>query len=240
MQTVGVRTTQNVFIEYPVASVGDRILAHLADRLILVLYSVAIIAILLSVELEIRYLWFVLLAVPWLFYNLAFEIIMNGQTPGKRILKLQVVRLNGTSPTVGDYILRWIFSFVDFYILSGAIAVVIIAMGGNGQRLGDIIAGTTVIKQVGQREIASNEIFVPVDETHIPTFSQVVDLNDNDIELIQRALAANREQGNSQPVILITGKIKALLGIESDMPPVKFLYTIVKDYTNLTTGRENG
>jgi uncharacterized RDD family membrane protein YckC len=240
MQTVGVRTTQNVFIEYPVASIGDRILAHLADRLILVLYSVAIVAIFLSLDIEIWYLWFILLAFPWLFYNLAFEIIMNGQSPGKRIFQLQVVRLNGTSPTIGDYLLRWIFSFVDYYILSGAIAVFVIAVGGKGQRLGDIIAGTTVIKQVGRHEITANEIFVPTDENHIPTFSQVVDLNDKDIELIQRALAANREQGNSQPVVLITEKIKALLGIESNMPPVKFLYTIVKDYTNLTTDRNNG
>jgi hypothetical protein len=44
--------------------------------------------------------------------------------------------------------MRWIFSFIDFYILSGALAVLIIAVGGKGQRLGDIVAGTSVVKLV--------------------------------------------------------------------------------------------
>ena len=193
MQTVRVRTTQNVFIEYPVASVGDRILAYFADRLFLVLYSIVAIATFAGLDMEVGYVWLILLGFPWLFYNLLFEIYMNGQSPGKRILRLKVVRLNGTSPTIGDYILRWIFSFVDYYILSGVIAVVVIAMGGKGQRLGDVVAGTTVIKEVEQHQITADQVFVPTDPTHVPTFRQVVDLSDKDIELIQRALAANRE-----------------------------------------------
>ena len=72
---------------------------------------------------------------------------------------------------------------------------------------------------------------------HVPTFTQVTQLSDKDIELIQRALEVNRDQGNVQPVMIITEKIKALLGIQTDLPPVKFLYTIIKDYNTLTTGR---
>jgi uncharacterized RDD family membrane protein YckC len=236
MQTVRVRTTQNVFIDYPTASIGDRILAHLLDRLILILYSVAIVAVLLNSEVEEWYIWLILLGFPWLFFNLAFEIFMNGQSPGKQVMKIKVVRLDGTPPTIGDYLLRWIFSFLDYYVLSGAIAVVIIAMGGKGQRLGDIVAGTAVVKLAEQKEISAKEIFVTTDEDHIPTFSQVSQLSSNDIELIQRALEVNREQGNIQPVMILTEKIKSMLAIQSDMPPVKFLYTIIKDYNWLTAG----
>ena len=236
MQTVRVRTTQNVFIDYPTASIGDRILAHLLDRLILILYSVAIVAVLLNSEVEEWYVWLILLGFPWLFFNLAFEIFMNGQSPGKQVIKIKVVRLDGTPPTIGDYLLRWIFSFLDYYVLSGAIAVVIIAMGGKGQRLGDIVAGTAVVKLAEQQEISAKEIFVTTDEEHIPTFSQVSQLSSNDIELIQRALEVNREHGNIQPVMILTEKIKSMLAIQSDMPPVKFLYTIIKDYNRLTAG----
>lgn len=236
MQTVRVRTTQNVFIDYPTASIGDRILAHLLDRLILILYSVAIVAVLLNSEVEEWYIWLILLGFPWLFFNLAFEIFMNGQSPGKQVMKIKVVRLDGTPPTIGDYLLRWIFSFLDYYVLSGAIAVVIIAMGGKGQRLGDIVAGTAVVKLAEQQEISAKEIFVTTDEEHIPTFSQVSQLSSNDIELIQRALEVNREHGNIQPVMILTEKIKSMLAIQSDMPPVKFLYTIIKDYNRLTAG----
>jgi len=237
MQTVRVRTTQNVFIDYPVASIGDRILGHLVDRIVLILYSVAVVSALVNLDVDVWYVWLILLGLPWMLYNLLFEIFMNGQTPGKQVMKTKVVRMNGTPPTVGDYLLRWIFSFVDFYILSGALAVVIIAMGGKGQRLGDIVAGTSVVKLIEQHQIRAKEVFVTAEEMHVPTFTQVTQLNANDIELIQRALEVNRELGNLQPVMMITEKIKTLLGIQTDLPPVTFLYTIIKDYNSLTTGR---
>jgi len=237
MQTVRVRTTQNVLIDYQVASIGDRILGHLIDRLILIAYSVAVVAALADRDVDLWYLWLLLLGIPWMFYSLLFEVFMNGQTPGKQLMKIKVMRLNGTPATVGDFLFRWMFSIVDFYILSGAIALVAVAIGGKGQRIGDMVAGTLVVKLIEQREISAKEVFVAAEETHVPTFTQVTQLSDKDIELIQRALEVNRDQGNGQPVMVITEKIKMLLGIQTDLPPVKFLYTIIKDYNSLTTGR---
>lgn len=234
MQIIRVRTTQNVFIEYPVGSVGDRILAYLFDRLILIVYAIAIAATLMKLEIDQPYVWLTLLGGPWLFYSLLFEIFMDGQTPGKKILKIKVVRLDGTPATIGDFLLRWIFAFVDIFLLSGAIAVVMVAMGGKGQRLGDVVAGTSVVKLLEHQQVSSQKVFVEAEEQYTPIFSQVVNLSDRDIELIQRALEANRDQGNIQPVMVISDKIKSLLKIETDMPPVKFLYTIIKDYQTIT------
>jgi uncharacterized RDD family membrane protein YckC len=236
MQTIRVRTTQNVFIEYPLASVGERIVAYLIDWIILIFYSVAIVAVLATIEVEVWYIWLIVIGVPMLFFSLLFEIFMNGQTPGKFAMKIKVVRLDGTPPAIGDYLMRWIFSFIDFYMLSGAVAVVIIAAGGKGQRLGDVVAGTSVVKLVEHHQITTQNVFVPIEEQYVPTFAQVVNLTEKDIDLIQRALDVNREQGNIQPVIIITDKIKALLNIQTDLPPVKFLYTIIKDYQTITSG----
>jgi uncharacterized RDD family membrane protein YckC len=235
MQTIRVRTTQNVFIEYPLASVGERIVAYLIDWIILIFYTIACVAVLATIEVEVWYIWLILIGVPMLFFSLLFEIFMNGQTPGKFAMKIKVVRLDGTPPAIGDYLMRWIFSFIDFYILSGAVAVVIIAAGGKGQRLGDVVAGTSVVKLVEHHQIATQNVFVPVEEQYVPTFAQVVNLTEKDIDLIQRALDVNREQGNIQPVIIITDKIKALLNIQTDLPPVKFLYTIIKDYQTISS-----
>ncbi|HMG89748.1 MAG TPA: RDD family protein [Chryseolinea sp.] len=237
MQTVRVRTTQNVLIDYPLASIGDRILGHLIDRLILIAYSVAVVFALADRDVDLWYIWLLLLGIPWMFFSVLFEIFMNGQTPGKQLMKTKVVRLNGTPATVGDYLLRWVFSLVDFYILSGAIALVAVAMGGKGQRIGDMVAGTSVVKLIEQREFSAKDVFVATDETHVPTFTQVTQLSDKDIELIQHALEVNRDHGNGQPVMVITEKIKMLLSIQTDLPPVQFLYTIIKDYNSLTTGR---
>ncbi|HNP06276.1 MAG TPA: RDD family protein [Cyclobacteriaceae bacterium] len=235
MQAIRVRTTQNVFIEYPVGSVGDRILAFLLDRLILIVYSIFIVALFINANMEVAWIWMITLGLPWLFYHLLFEVFMNGQSPGKRVMKIQVVRLDGTPPTIGNYIMRWIFSFIDYYVLSGVIAVVIIAMGGKGQRLGDVVAGTSVIKLTERGEVAAGEIFVSPEETYEPTFTQVIQLTESDIELIQRALEVNRDHGNAQPLMVVTERIKSLLGIQTDLPPIKFLYTIVKDFNHITS-----
>jgi len=53
MQTVRVRRTQNVLIEYTVDSIGDRILGHLIDRLIRIVYSVAVVAVLADKYIEL-------------------------------------------------------------------------------------------------------------------------------------------------------------------------------------------
>ncbi|MBL7876411.1 MAG: RDD family protein [Cyclobacteriaceae bacterium] len=235
MQSIRVRTTQNVFIQYPVASVGDRILAYIIDRLILVFYSVAVSALFINLEVEIYWVWLMVLGTPWLIYNLAFEIFMNGQSPGKRTLNIKVVRLDGTSPTLGGYLLRWIFSFVDFYFLGGVIAVILVAAGGRGQRLGDMVAGTSVIKQVEQKEVTAQEIFVMADAAYQPVFAQAIALNEKDIDLIQQALEVNRDLGNAQPMLAVTEKVKSQLGIQSDLPPVKLLYTLIKDFNHLTS-----
>lgn len=235
MQTIQVRTTQNVFIHYPVASVGDRILAHLLDQLIKFIYALAAGILLYNADNENEWVWILIIGVPWLLSTLLFEILMNGQTPGKRVLNIKVIRMNGTPASIGDYILRWIFSLIDFGILSGAIAVIIIAAGGKGQRIGDLVAGTAVVKLTEQKEITADEIFVPAEQEYVPTFNQAIQLNEKDIEIIQQALEVNRDQGNPKPMLAVVDKIKSQLGIQTDLPPVKFLYVLIKDFNFLTS-----
>jgi uncharacterized RDD family membrane protein YckC len=235
MQTISVRTTQNVSIQYPVASVGDRILAFLLDRVILIVYLLTLGTAFINMDLEVWWLWIVFLVIPWFFYNLIFEIIMNGQSPGKRVMNIQVVRLDGTQPSIGDYLLRWMFGLVEFHISLGALALIIVAVNGKGQRLGDIVAGTSVVKLTAHREISANTVFITPENTYVPVFPQVTQLESRDIELIQRALEAHRNLGNIQPVIMVAEKIKSLLDIRSDLPPLQFLYTIVKDFNHLTS-----
>jgi uncharacterized RDD family membrane protein YckC len=235
MQTINVRTTQNVAIQYPVASVGDRILAYLLDMLFLVAYTFALVALFINIEMEIIWVWMMMLVIPWFFYHLGFEIFMNGQSPGKRIMAIQVVRLDGTQPGIGNYFLRWMLGLVDFYVLSGAIAVIVIAAGGKGQRLGDIVAGTCVVKLIAEREITASEVFVSPENTYQPTFPQVLQLESRDIELIQRALEANVHYDNLQPVLMVAEKVKSTLNIQTELPPAEFLYVVVKDFNHLSS-----
>lgn len=235
MHSIQVRTAQNVFIHYPVASAGERIGGYLIDLLILIVYTIAVVALFSNFNMNATWIWISVVIVPWVFYSVLFEIFMNGQTPGKRLLNIQVVRLDGSRASVGDFILRWIFALLEFSILNGAIALICVAAGGKGQRLGDMVAGTSVIKLAEQKEVTGKEVFVTAEENYAPTFFNATHLSQNDIELIQRALEVNRDQGNSRPMLVITEKIKSHLGIQTDLPPVKFLYTLIKDYNHLNS-----
>lgn len=234
MQTIRVRTTQNVFIHYPLGSIGDRIVAFLLDRVILFLYCGALVVALVSLSVELWWVYVILIGIPFVFYSLFFEIFMDGQTPGKRVMKIKVVRLDGTQATIGDYLFRWLLSIIDFQ-LSGTVAVITIAINGKGQRLGDLVAGTTVVKLVEQGEITASDIFITSEETYQPTFDQVTRLSSRDIEVIQRALETATRQGNMQPVILVSERIRSLLGIQTDLAHTEFLYAVIKDFNHLTS-----
>ena len=237
MYTVRVRTTQNVIIDYPLAGLGDRILAFVIDTLILVAYSLLCWFIFDRLEIHTDWINMLVISIPYLLYHLLFEIFMDGQSPGKRQRKIKVIRLDGTSPSISNYLLRWFFRLIEIMLLQGALAMVTIASSKKGQRLGDVVAGTTVVKLAKEEEVTAETVFTLVDDEYTPTFASVVNLSDRDVEMIQQALQVNREKGHMKPIIMLIDKLKTIYGIESDLQPVTLLQTVVKDFTILTAGK---
>lgn len=233
MPTINVRTTQNVLIQYQVAGLWDRILAFFIDGLIFTAYLI-VMALMLA-ETGLMEGWtLILIYLPIFFYNLLFEILMNGQTPGKMALQLRVVRLDGESPTILNYLFRFLLWPVDV-IMVGSVAITCIVLTPQGQRLGDIAGGTTVVKMKTMTPHSASQIFKNMEDDYVVQFPQVVNLSDQDIKLIKEALHANVQLSNPVPMSILTTKIKLLLGVETDLPTVKFLYTIIKDYQHLTS-----
>ncbi|MFZ6012178.1 MAG: RDD family protein [Bacteroidota bacterium] len=233
---INIRTTQNVFIQYPLASLGDRMLAYLVDGLILTAYLLACFFMFDYFDIYATWLSISIVTIPYLSYHLVFEVLMNGQSPGKKIMKIRVIRLDGGSPTLGNYLMRWMFRLIEVLLLGGALAIVSIALSSKGQRLGDVVAGTTVVKLVRQEEVTSQMIFAnSVEAGYEPVFRQVTLLRDQDVEVIRQVLEVNRSTGNFRPVLAATEKLKNLLGIDSDLPPVQFLNTVVKDFNHLAS-----
>lgn len=224
-------TNQNIEIKLELAGLGDRILAFLVDVLIIFVYGVfaAFIVALTVPQTESAFL--LLLFVPIMFYSLAFEIFSNGQTPGKKVRQIKVVKLDGGSPTVFNYLLRWVLRPIDFFIYGG-VAILCIIITKNGQRLGDLAAGTTVIKQRASLKIA-DIASIKKSLEHTVTYPQVKRLSDKQAELIRRTLQMRRDGMNGTAADEVAAKAKKFLQIETDSPNVKFLYTILKDYEHL-------
>jgi uncharacterized RDD family membrane protein YckC len=235
MQTVRIQTAQNVFIEYQPASIGDRILATLIDAVTIYSYVILASFLLSAVEIEEMWVFIAVLGIPFLFYDLISEIVMDGQTIGKKARNIKVVKLDGTQPSLGSFLLRWLIRPVDVFF-SGAVAILVISINGKGQRLGDLAAGTSVISL--NRQIGLSETMLPqVQENYQPVYPQVTSLTDMDVALIKEALHVHKNSDSPDYRLLETlaGKVKNILQVETSMPPMAFLHTVLKDHTYLTS-----
>ena len=110
-------------------------------------------------------------------------------------MKIKVIKLDGSSPGLGAYLMRWILRLIDMNLFGGGIAVLCIAITTRDQRLGDLAAGTTVVKVKGQE---TTPVFA-VEDDYQPTYPEVIQLTDADIDTIQRVIKAHRDSGNSRP-----------------------------------------
>jgi len=252
MATIRIHTTQNVTLEYEVASLGDRIVATLIDYLVLIAWAVLWGFIVMAIadgnhdDRPINYHdWAELLGVviaallgivivaPFVFYFPVSELAFNGQTVGKKARDLRVVRLDGTAPRVGDYLLRWLLRLVDFGFGGGIVAIVTIAINGKGQRLGDLAAGTTVISLRLRPEALADLPSPAALAGYQPVFPQAADLSDHDVALLRQLLSRSVKQGNYLLLNETATKIKQLLGVHTDLPDEAFLQTILRDHAYL-------
>lgn len=242
MDTIKVNTSQNVAIDYPVAGLGERIAARLID--LLFFFILYILFILLGLifssirEDKIIYVLLIVYAAGYVFYNLLFEIFLNGQSIGKRFLKIKVISLDGGQPTLGQYFIRWLFRLVDFGFTMQTGGVISIAFTENKQRIGDVVARTTVIKMVPKTSMAHIAFHPPeVDQDYTPMFTTVQQLTDRDIELIHEVIATFYKTGNRELILTTGPKTAKILGITKPqtMNELEFLNAVVKDYTYLTS-----
>lgn len=232
MDNFQIETAQNIAITQNVAHVTTRIGSYLIDALFIFGYYLIIILIMgmLDIPLNMEYMsLFVLLGLPVFFYSLLFEVLMNGQTPGKYFNQTRVVKIDGSKPTFGSYLIRWLLRIVDFSLASGSVAVLTILLNGKGQRLGDIAAGTTVISEK-KRITLKDTIATDVEDNYTPTYSQVTLLTDNDIHTIKNVYRDAMKKRNHKVILKLHAKIIELTGISTEQKPTEFVDTVIKDY----------
>lgn len=237
METVKVNTSQHVDIDYPVAGVGERMAGWLIDMAALgIVFLVIVFAVNITQGSTVSTVILIVYAALFLFYDLLSEIFLNGQTLGKKLLKTKVVSLDGGQPTLGQYFIRWVFRIVDFPLTAWAGGFLTVVLSENKQRIGDIVAGTTVIKTVPRTKI-EHIAFHPAATAYIPVFEGVHQLNDREVELIHEVLNAYYKTLNANLVYQMAAKLSNHLrvGIPEGMNELDFLKTVVMDYNQVTS-----
>ena len=249
METIGIQTTQNVEISYEIASVSDRVLAALIDYLILIAYIVGVAVLLRFLRFDPEFseivesaFFLVILFIAFigvLFYDLICELSMNGQSFGKKAMKIKVVKLDGTEPSFGAYFLRWVLRIIDTTLFTPVVAVLVVLINGKGQRIGDIAAGTTVVKLTDRVKL-SDTIFEAVEQEHVITYNEVSRLNESDIETIKEVIKTVKDADYTTATRLqekLKTAIMQKMGVSNiDQPPKAFLDIVIKDY-NAYNGR---
>ncbi len=237
MDPLRVQTAQNVDLAFATAGVGYRILAWLVDGLIVTAYLYLVVQVMgqLDVGGDGSTTVFIILFLPILLYHLLWEVFFEGRTPGKMVVKIRVARLDGAQPTLGQYMLRWLLRWVDVTFSSGAVAIIAVAVTRSAQRLGDVAAGTTVVR-IHRRVKLGEVMYRRTPEGYAPSFPEAERLVDADIRTLRAVLVKLRLEKKSRATQNLARRAKTAvenrLGIKPvRMPPEAFLRTIVDDYT---------
>lgn len=153
-----VETPEGVELALRLASPLPRAAAWLVDTLIRVAGLNVLTGIL---ALGGGFGWGLLLicnfAALWLYWVL-FEVLWNGATPGKRLMRLRVVHEDGTPVTWGSSIVRNTVRFVDTLPLGYGIGLISCLLDKEGRRLGDLAAGTVVVHESDPEGVTSDKI----------------------------------------------------------------------------------
>lgn len=243
MMQLTINTTQNVNINFTSASVGDRLLAQILDLLVKIAYIILVIFIFEITDLSRIFngldQWSVmavisLLGLPVMFYSLVQESFWEGQTIGKKIAKIKVIKLDGYQASFGDYLIRWLFRIVELSIGNGIIALIAMIVNKQNQRLGDMAAGTAVISLKNNINI-NHTILQEVNEDYVPTYPLVIKLSDNDVRIIKENFEKAVAARDYATLIKLRDKIIQVTGIKNQSGNDQdFIKTLLKDYNYYT------
>ncbi|WP_067149560.1 RDD family protein [Pseudotamlana agarivorans] len=236
MSELQINTTQNVKISFNASGAGERLLAFIIDMAIKIGYLMVLASsfgVFDNMDQWSQIALNTLLSFPVMFYTLALESLFNGQTLGKRIMKIRVVKIDGYQASFSDYVVRWFFRIVDIYIFG--LGFFVMAMNKKTQRIGDMAAGTAVIVLKDKVNI-SHTILENLTENYKPSYPNVIKLSDNDARIIKEMFNTSKLSKDYKTLIKLREKILEVTGIKEvkQKTDTEFISVILKDYNFYT------
>lgn len=246
MQSIEIKTAQNVTIEYELASLRERILAFFIDVIIIATAYLMLFVLIISIFVEAfdqggmigRVISF-LPIFGFILYQFLFELLADGQSLGKKVMGIKVVRIDGRQPNTTDYLLRSIFHIADTLFTSGILAALVISTSGKRQRLGDMAVNTTVIRKgINQRFRLEDILNIQSLDNYTPSFPAVKTLTDNDMLAIKNVITrymSHRNEAHEEALNTLVKRLQDLLDIpQFEGAKIEFLRTLLRDYIVLT------
>jgi uncharacterized RDD family membrane protein YckC len=220
-------TPENVELSYTIAGIGSRFLAAIIDTFLLLLLQLVLVlalflvttqlAVASSTESILLAVWGLLSFIFFWGYYILFEMVWNGQTPGKRFIRLRVVREGGRPITFASAAIRNLIRIIDFLPGFYGLGVLVMFIDRRARRLGDLAGGTLVVRDkvavslealtgaVIQPRPARQEYLSTLEgaaaeaeaESFQPTIANLHLITANDYDLVQEFLRRRRELGHA-------------------------------------------
>ncbi len=234
MNTIEIATTHNIIFRYVLANPVQRVLAFAADLFIVFIYMVLVSYVLNDFK-TLKFL-FIFPAIS--FYNLGFEMFNHGQTPGKMLVNLRVISLNGSNPSPGDFFMRWVFRFIDIMFSFGSIAILYITSSEKNQRMGDVLAQTTVISLQSDLSLSLKSIVSEEEYLDEILYPNIIRYNDKDMLLLKQALSRYQlypNSDNESVMLSLARKMSDDLQISlKETVKIDFMQRALREYVYLT------
>ena len=263
MSIIQIATPFNIDLEFEIAEFHKRLLAYVIDFFVLVIYLMIMKNLyyggfnrvspgIMQSHIGIDILT---ISLPMLLYSLLSEVLMHGQSLGKKIMKIRVISLEGGEPTLGQYLIRWMFRawewpFLFGYVffstesviaytfitgLLGVVVVIIIGVTKKSQRLGDVAANTVMVNTKSKLSV-QDTIFMEIKQPdyHVK-FPEVLKLTDRDINTIKNVVSHFYKNHNGDTANRVAQKVQDVLKVSTDMYTIDFLEKLLADYNYLAT-----
>jgi uncharacterized RDD family membrane protein YckC len=252
---LNIETPELVSIEVGIAGIGSRFIAIVIDYLIwaavftvLILLAAIILPALrflgdVSANWAIGIFFIVVFLLQWGYFAL-FEALANGRTPGKRVAKIHVIHRSGRAISFVESLARNLVRFVDYLPSFYVVGVVTMLLSKQNQRLGDLVAGTLVVRdreiesphwgELGSRTITA-DIFAPVSVVPPPHLSvtlpatNLARLSTGDLEVLEGFFARRLDMDLATRAALaerMAAALRAKSGL--DIPPETSVETFLE------------
>ena len=253
MSLVRLDTGFNIEVDFAIPAFYKRMLAWLIDFALMIAYYIIGSKLLMSTvgPLLGSAEWVIILfLLPPFLYHLLCEILLNGQSIGKKAMRIKVISADGGQPTISQYLIRWLFRPIDFPVwtliaisvqmapwwysifLFGGLACVLSTP--HSQRIGDLVAGTILI-DTRTRTSWEDTVFTELSDSYQPRYPQVMQLSDKDINTLKSIINSVSRTGNYDLSMRIADRIMTKLQLSSDQDSLEFLQTLLMDYNYYST-----
>ena len=241
MAEISINTTQNVNINFKIADVGVRMGAYGVDLVMKICYILFINwAVIDRIGIDDFSLddWsimsiYIIFYLPVMFYSIVQESLMEGQSIGKKLFSIKVVKIDGYQASFTDYLIRWVFRLVDVtgtFCAAGGISILVSKIH---QRIGDIAAGTAVISLKNNINI-SHTILENIAQDYVPLYPNVVRFSDNDMRIIKETYINARKNNDYVTLQKLVNKIEEVSGIKREGNDMAFISRVIRDYNYYT------